>query len=106
MPRPARSLRQTAHALHDTVREEILRRVNANEYEVGVPLPSAAALAAEFDVSPITVKRALRDLQPAGILRAVPGLGTFVRERQKFVRDLDFSLSSLSDARRLGRTTA
>jgi DNA-binding GntR family transcriptional regulator len=97
---------QTSNALHDTIRREIMRRVNANEYEVGVPLPSAAALAAEFEVSAITIKRALRDLQPAGILRSVPGLGTFVRERQKFVRDLDFSLTSLSDAKRLGLTTS
>jgi DNA-binding GntR family transcriptional regulator len=106
MPRTARIPRQSANALHDTVRQEIVRRVNANVYEVGVPLPSAAALAAEFEVSTITVKRALRDLQPAGILRAVPGLGTFVRERQKFIRDLDFSLTSLGDAKRLGLTTA
>jgi DNA-binding GntR family transcriptional regulator len=98
--------RQTSNALHETVRHEIMRRVSAKEYEVGVPLPSAAALAAEFDVSAITIKRALRDLQPAGVLRSVPGLGTFVRERQKFVRDLDFSLTSLGDAKRLGLTTS
>lgn len=93
---------QTGAALHETVRQEIMRRVNAGEYEVGEALPSAAALAEEFGVSAITIKRALRDLQPAGILRAVPGLGTFVRERRRFIRDLDFSLTSQDDALRLG----
>jgi DNA-binding GntR family transcriptional regulator len=93
---------QIATALHETVRQEIMRRVTAGEYDVGQALPSAAALAEEFGVSAITIKRALRDLQPAGILRSVPGLGTFVRERRRFIRDLDFSFTSLEDAERLG----
>lgn len=96
--------RQNASALHETVREEILRRVQVKEYEVGTPLPSAAMLAEEFEVSVITIKRALRDLQTAGTLRSVRGLGTFVRERRRFIRDLQFSLTSLEDARRQGLT--
>ena len=93
---------QTGTALHDNVRQEIMRRVRAGEYGVGEALPSAAVLAQEFGVSAITIKRALRDLQPAGILRSVPGLGTFVREQRRFIRDLDFSLTSFDDALRLG----
>lgn len=89
-------------ALHETVRQEIVRRINAGEYGVGQALPSTVALADEFGVSAITVKRALRDLQPAGVLRSVPGLGTFVRERRRFIRDLDYSLTSFDDALRLG----
>jgi DNA-binding GntR family transcriptional regulator len=91
-----------AGALHESIRREITRRVDAGEYPVGAALPSAAALAGEFGVSAITIKRALRDLQPAGVLRTVPGLGTFVRERRRFIRDLDFSLTSHDDALRLG----
>lgn len=93
---------QIGIALHETVRLEIIRRVNTGEYEAGEALPSAAILAEEFGVSAITVKRALRDLQPAGVLRSVPGLGTFVREQRRFIRDLDFSLTSQDDALRLG----
>lgn len=96
--------RRTGNALHETVREEIARRVQSGEYDPEVPLPSAAALAEEFDVSVITTKRAIRDLQSAGILRSVPGLGTFVREQRRFIRDLDLSLTSMDDARRLGFT--
>jgi len=91
-----------ARILHETVREELRRRVAAEEYKSGDALPSARALAAELGVSDITVKRALRDLQTAGVLRSVQGLGTFVRERRRFIRDLDFSFNSLEDARRLG----
>lgn len=93
---------QIGTALHKNVRLEIMRRVRAGEYALGQALPSAAALAEEFGVSAITVKRALRDLQPAGILRSVPGLGTFVRDQRRFIRDLDFSLTSHEDALRLG----
>ncbi|MBZ9982497.1 MULTISPECIES: GntR family transcriptional regulator [unclassified Mesorhizobium] len=93
---------QTGTVLHENVRHEIMRRVRAGEYAIGESLPSTAALAEEFAVSPITIKRALRDLQPTGILRSVPGLGTFVREQRRFVRDLDFSLTSHDDALRLG----
>lgn len=93
---------RTAVALHDAVRTEIARRVNAQDYEVGVPLPSAAALVREFGVSAITIKRALRDLQAAGTLRSVPGLGTFVREQRRFVRDLSRLPSLTDDAREAG----
>ncbi|MBZ9856343.1 GntR family transcriptional regulator [Mesorhizobium sp. CA13] len=93
---------QIGTALHETVRQEITRRVRSAEYGIGQSLPSAASLAEDFGVSKITVKRALRDLQSAGILRSVRGLGTFVREQRRFIRDLDFSLTSYDDALRLG----
>jgi len=90
--------RTFAGALHEKVRREIIRRVIANEYRTEEPLPSAAELAEEFGVSGITVKRALRDLQSIGILRAVPGLGTFVRETRRLIRDICFSLTSLEES--------
>ncbi|TPM14810.1 GntR family transcriptional regulator [Mesorhizobium sp. B2-3-5] len=93
---------QIGTALHESVRQEITRRVRAAEYTTGQALPSAANLAEDFGVSAITIKRALRDMQAAGILRSVPGLGTFVREQRRFIRDLDFSLTSYDDALRLG----
>ncbi|NIA67865.1 GntR family transcriptional regulator [Pelagibius litoralis] len=96
--------RKSGNALHEAVREEIARRVQSGEFDPEVPLPSAASLAEEFNVSLITTKRALRDLQSAGILRSVPGLGTFVREQRRFIRNLDLSLTSMDDARRLGFT--
>ncbi|RUV80972.1 GntR family transcriptional regulator, partial [Mesorhizobium sp. M1A.F.Ca.IN.020.32.1.1] len=44
----------------------------------------------EFGVSAITIKRALRDLQAAGVLVSVAGKGTYVKKRQKkVVRKLD-----------------
>lgn len=95
-----------ARLLHEAVRQEIVRRIKAKTYRAGEALPSAAELAREFDVSAITIKRALRDLRTCGVLRTVPGRGTFVRDQRRFIRDLGFSLSSLDDARRLGLMTS
>ncbi|RWM38700.1 GntR family transcriptional regulator [Mesorhizobium sp.] len=94
--------RTVSGTLHEKVRKEIVRRVSESKYKVGESLPSVAALAGEFGVSVITIKRALRDLQPTGILRTVPGLGIFVQERRRFIRDLDFCVTSLGDAQRSG----
>lgn len=45
----------------------------------GAQLPSTRALVAEFEVSPVTVQKALRTLISQGIVEARPGVGTFVR---------------------------
>lgn len=98
----AKTRLQPSTSLHEALREEILRRISAGVYEPGVPIPSTTLLSEEFDVSPITVKRALRDLQAAGALTSVPGKGTFVKERRRFLRELDVWMSSMDNARRLG----
>lgn len=98
-------MHRTAAALHEKIRNEIMRRILRDEYKVGYLIPSAVALAGEFGVSAITVRRALRDLQPTGAIRTIPGLGTFVPERRRFVRELDFSLASVTEAREIGLKT-
>lgn len=93
--------------LYERVRQSIENRVQLGEYSTERPLPSVGALAEEFDVSEITVRRALSDLRNAGVLRAVPSLGTFVHHIEKFVRNLDLSddllYGTLDDADYLGR---
>lgn len=55
-------------------------------------------LSEEFGVSPITVKRALRDLQSVGALTAVAGKGTFVKEQRRFLLELDGWMSPFDSA--------
>lgn len=88
--------------LHAEVRAELTRRIDSAVYPTDAPLPSASALAREFGVSMITVKRALKDLQNEGLLTSRAGLGTFVKRPKKFVRDYNMSLNSMDDAQRLG----
>ncbi|HTV70670.1 MAG TPA: GntR family transcriptional regulator [Rhizobiaceae bacterium] len=96
--------RLSANSLHEGVRDEILKRIADGQYAEGGAIPSAALLSEEFSVSAITVKRALRDLQTSGALIAVAGKGTFVKRRQRFLRELDIGMSSMDNARRKGLT--
>ncbi|WP_375779125.1 GntR family transcriptional regulator [Bradyrhizobium sp. ma5] len=91
-----------ASSLHESVREELLKRIKSGIYLPGSPIPSTAMLSEEFGVSPITIKRSIRDLQTAGMLIAVAGKGTFVKERRRFLREVDVWLSSIDNARKLG----
>ncbi|AYG66088.1 GntR family transcriptional regulator [Rhizobium sp. CCGE531] len=93
--------RSVHRPLHEKIREEIMQRVFANHYKTGQQLPSTAELARDFKVSAITIKRALQDLQRAGILRTSPGLGTFVRESCRMLCNLDFFLSELTEPQRV-----
>lgn len=45
----------------------------------GTRLPSNRALMAEFGASPVTVQRAMRQLDALGLVESRPGVGTFVR---------------------------
>ncbi|TIM94770.1 MAG: GntR family transcriptional regulator [Mesorhizobium sp.] len=93
-----------ASSLHESVRQELLKRIKDGTYPSGHPIPSTATLGEQFGVSPITIKRALRDLQTAGALIAIAGKGTFVKEQRRFLRELDVWLSSMDNARVLGFT--
>ncbi|SPS02189.1 Transcriptional regulator, GntR family [Cupriavidus taiwanensis] len=63
---------------------------------------STAQLGEEFGVSSITIKRALRDLQSIGALTSIPGKGTFVKDRGRFIGELDVCISSRDNARHFG----
>ncbi|WP_292437240.1 GntR family transcriptional regulator [Mesorhizobium sp.] len=93
-----------ASSLHESVRQELLKRIKSGAYISGDSIPSTAMLSEEFGVSPITIKRAIRDLQSAGALIAVAGKGTFVKEQRRFLRELDVWWSSMDNARGLGFT--
>ncbi|WP_206522200.1 winged helix-turn-helix domain-containing protein, partial [Mesorhizobium sp. M1A.F.Ca.IN.022.05.2.1] len=84
------TLLNSSSSLHESVREEIHNRIKKGMYKPEELIPSAAMLTEEFGVSAITIKRALRDLQAAGVLVSVAGKGTYVKKRQKkVVRKLD-----------------
>ena len=60
----------------------LLRAIRRGEYTAGSRLPTESELLAEFNVSRITVIRALRDLEAAGIVRRRRGSGTYVQGPQ------------------------
>ena len=56
------------------LRDQILRGV----YQPGMMIPNEEALCLQFEVSRITVRRAVTDLESAGLLQKRHGRGTFV----------------------------
>lgn len=93
--------------LHEWARRVLETRIETGLYIPDELLPSATALSQELSVSLITIRRALRDLQFAGVVRSTIGVGTFVNARARFVHQLNRVKDPLygitDDARRLGK---
>ena len=64
--------------LYKTAETEMIRRIEAGEWEVGKRLPNEFVLAEEFRVSQGTMRRALMTLEGMGLLSRKPGRGTIV----------------------------
>lgn len=65
-------------SLYDRVYQTLRRRIVGGEIAIGDKLPSQAELTDEFDVSTITVKRALDMLSDEGLVLRRPRIGTVV----------------------------
>jgi GntR family transcriptional regulator len=76
--------RDSKIALYRQLKAWIAGECERGAWAEGFPLPSERDLVAEFDVSRITVRQALRELVQEGVLRSVPAKGFFVAERPKF----------------------
>jgi GntR family transcriptional regulator len=76
--------------LHTRISEELRERIIRGEYAPGDQLPSEHHLMTLFDVSRITVRRAIANLASQGLVSSQHGKGVFVKEQRKAV----YSLSS------------
>ena len=63
------------------VGEEIVNQINSGKLKVGDKLETQSELVKRYDVSLITIKRALSDLISEGVLYARAGKGTYVAQR-------------------------
>ncbi|EFE69199.1 predicted protein [Streptomyces viridosporus ATCC 14672] len=61
------------------VAEELRRRLDAGQYPAGGRFPAVNELAAELDVAPSTVQKAVAALRAEGRLYTVLGQGSFVK---------------------------
>jgi DNA-binding LacI/PurR family transcriptional regulator len=64
---------------HKRVHDALADGIVSGRWKAGERLPSEAELVRQFGASRITVGRAVRDLQLAGLVARRPGSGTFVR---------------------------
>ncbi len=75
--------RKKSSSLTEEVVDEIIARITSNRWPAGYMIPSETELAAMFDVSQGTVRRALQQLVNDGLLVRHQGKGTFVTSRRK-----------------------
>ena len=85
----------TAPSRYPEVKRHLLARIERGELGVGDRVPSEPDLVRELGVSRMTVHRALRELTDDGLLRRVPGVGTFVAERRVHAHPLE--IRSIAD---------
>ena len=95
---------QSSRFLYRTVSQALRDRIAGGTYEAGARIPSVEELAAEFAVSTITIRRAIRDLSLEGLLIGRQGLGVFVATKRRIVRSLtaDRILPIEEDVKRAG----
>ncbi|MGW7277931.1 GntR family transcriptional regulator [Streptomyces sp. NPDC054844] len=63
------------------VADELRRRLEGGHYAPGARFPAVNELAAELDVAPSTVQKAVAALRAEGRLYTVLGQGSFVAEK-------------------------
>src|SRR6478609_8403906 len=79
---------------------EVLRdRISRQVYRAGEPLPSEPELANEFNVSRITINRAVGLLRSDGLIRVRRGLGSFVRAIPVVTRNANSRFSARDQGR-------
>lgn len=64
--------------MYAQVVEQVIAKVMAGTWAPGAPLPSIRELAADSNVSVITIKRAYQELERAGVIVTRQGKGSFV----------------------------
>jgi GntR family transcriptional regulator of arabinose operon len=80
------------HPKYRQVFDALQQQITGGRMRAGDRLPSEAELVRRFGASRITVGRALRDLQAAGLIERRAGSGTFVRARSGLTRSLAFGV--------------
>jgi len=71
------------------VKRHVVARIEAGDWKVATRVPSENQLAAEFEVSRMTARRALMELVQEGYLVRSQGLGTFVADRKPLMSMLE-----------------
>ncbi|MFD2628536.1 GntR family transcriptional regulator [Oceanobacillus kapialis] len=69
--------------LYDQVKHILADKITSKEWDVGYQLPTEKKLAETFNVSNITIKRAVHDLVHEGLLYRQSGRGTFVKSKEE-----------------------
>jgi GntR family transcriptional regulator len=86
---------QSEVTLYQQIYDDIKHKIGSGEYREGQALPSEAKLCEIYGVSRVTVRKALEELENAGVIERIRGKGPIVA-RPKLRRNMS-SLGSLQD---------
>lgn len=64
--------------VYEQVADDVQRKINAGTLKPGAALPNERAMAAEYGTSPMTIRRAVRELRERGLVVTLPNKGSFV----------------------------
>lgn len=93
----------SATPVFQTIKDYLLKEIQAGTWKEGDAIPSEAALAQQFAVSRMTVNRAVRELTSEQILNRIQGSGTYVAQ-QKYQATLVAIKSIADEIRSRGHT--
>lgn len=84
------------------LKRELIQKIEEEEFEPDCPIPSERELMEQYQVSRITVRRAIDELVAGGYLYKVQGKGTYVKS-DDYSQNLFAITSCTDDVIRLGR---
>ena len=73
-----------ASPLFEQIKEDIKSKIQRGIYSPGAKIPTEVELIAEYDVSRITIRRAVEELCKEGYLEKNQGRGTYVKNKKIF----------------------
>lgn len=77
------------------IETDLKKRIMRQEWEVGGRLPGEVELAEQYDVSRITLRQALAELEKDGVIRKERGKGTFIASNPTpYVNSLSYAVVS------------
>jgi len=83
----------TSKPIYEQVIDEIKRQIARGEIEPNDKLPSQRELAEEIEVNPNTVQRAYREMENQNLVETKRGRGTFVKDDDKVIKDINQQLA-------------
>ncbi len=81
--------------LYHQIKQDIKEKIKSNKYAVNDPIPSESELISLYNVSRMTVRLAIDELEKEGYVKKIQGKGTFVKKK-KLTQELN-SISSWSE---------
>ncbi|WMC93926.1 GntR family transcriptional regulator [Kineothrix sp. MB12-C1] len=86
------------------LKKELIQKIEEEEYGPSTLIPSERELMEQYQVSRITVRKAIDELVAGGYLYRIQGKGTYVKNDEVYSQNLFAITSCTEDVIRLGKT--